>query len=321
MARKIINERELNVRLALMKYFERKDGYCYFKKDDYRNLSIFTGEKSIIESFKYMEDNSFIKNETINGYVSRYKILVDGIKCYDFLLNKKLKISEMSLLYFLALNHNDRDKITSSYVCKLCPSYKTKTASNVLSSIRRVLDIEYTLRNLNEVYCQDDYLTNGYTKTTEGIFYGSFKEVKKCRHCGEVDNNSFSFKVYGVCKKCACNIPVDYSIGVHKVLFKKYKNSSRVRNLEFSINEDIILDLLNMQNYKCYYSGLDFNLSDVNGSPTIDRIDSSKGYIVGNIVIARNDVNKMKSNYSFEHFKMLVNSVSKKIGGIEGVCL
>ena len=110
-----------------------------------------------------------------------------------------------------------------------------------------------------------------------------------------------------------------------KVVTEVKQDSPLDRKIDFnqlkSINEDIILDLLNTQNYKCYYSGLDFNLSDVNGSPTIDRIDSSKGYIVGNIVIARNDINKMKSNYSFEHFKMLVNFVSKKIGGMEGVCL
>lgn len=48
------------VSLALIKYYEREDGFCYFKKDDYRNLSVFSGEKSIIAAFKFLESQGLI---------------------------------------------------------------------------------------------------------------------------------------------------------------------------------------------------------------------------------------------------------------------
>ena len=71
MVRENMSERELMVRLSLIKYYEREDGFCYFKKDDYRNLSVFSGEKSVIAAFKFLESKGLIKNYTKNGFVSK----------------------------------------------------------------------------------------------------------------------------------------------------------------------------------------------------------------------------------------------------------
>lgn len=54
---------------------------------------------------------------------------------------------------------------------------------------------------------------------------------------------------------------------------------------------------------------MEFSLHDKRSAPTIDRIDSSRGYEIGNIAIVRLDVNIMKSNLSFSDFKILIDNL------------
>ena len=321
MVRENMSERELMVRLSLIKYYEREDGFCYFKKDDYRNLSVFSGEKSIIAAFKFLESKGLIKNYTKNGFVSKYKILINGVKCYDFFLNKNLRLSWITLLYELSRHYDGRDWISAKYVCSLIHSYKTSTASNILSEIRKFINIEDTLNNLNEVRVDDSYLVDGYTKTDDGIFYGSYIVKKKCIHCGEENDDSFSFRNYNVCKKCSVKKSTLKFSSIESRLYTRSKDSARLREFEYNLTKEYIKDLLIKQDYKCAYSGLEFDLNTINCTPSIDRIDSSKGYVMGNVAIVRTDINKMKNNYSMDLFKKLVCAAADNFNRMEGACL
>jgi hypothetical protein len=48
---------------------------------------------------------------------------------------------------------------------------------------------------------------------------------------------------------------------------------------------------------------------------SIDRIDSSKGYIEGNIQWVHKDINFMKRTYSQEYFVQMCKLVSNNVGG------
>ena len=66
---------------------------------------------------------------------------------------------------------------------------------------------------------------------------------------------------------------------------------------------NILRGLWDKQNGLCYYTGLPMtNTNDYHsGNPnvaTVDRIDSSKGYIEGNVVLCCSIVNRMKQNMS-----------------------
>lgn len=79
--------------------------------------------------------------------------------------------------------------------------------------------------------------------------------------------------------------------------------------LTFDVTIDYVANLLDKkQNGKCALTGLDISIKDKTAS--LDRIDSSKGYIEGNLQWLHKDVNMMKRHYSQEYFTYLCKRVS-----------
>ena len=80
--------------------------------------------------------------------------------------------------------------------------------------------------------------------------------------------------------------------------FKNIRNKASQRCLEFSISIEYIWELFLQQNRKCVYTNYDLYFGSVDNSKTttasLDRIDSSKGYIEGNVQWVHKTVNKMK---------------------------
>jgi hypothetical protein len=82
--------------------------------------------------------------------------------------------------------------------------------------------------------------------------------------------------------------------------------SAADRKLEFNLSFESVKTLLKFQT--CYYTGKKFD----NEGPyarSIDRIDSSKGYIEGNVVSCTIDINGKKSNLSDEEIELLYNKI------------
>ena len=92
-------------------------------------------------------------------------------------------------------------------------------------------------------------------------------------------------------------------------LFSKLKNlctKAKLRsNREFDpeVNWEYLFDLWDQQNGLCAYSGLPLSI-ETNHPHTIslDRIDSSIGYLRGNLQLVSWSVNKMKQDLSEELF-------------------
>ena len=73
------------------------------------------------------------------------------------------------------------------------------------------------------------------------------------------------------------------------------------RNLEFSLTIDKMWDMFMKQNGKCALTGEPISLNNPQ-TASIDRIDSNRGYIEGNVQWVHVKVNLLKSNFSENEF-------------------
>lgn len=80
--------------------------------------------------------------------------------------------------------------------------------------------------------------------------------------------------------------------------FLQVLDSARKRGIEFTLSLADVKLLIKKK--KCYYTDLPFDYSDKEKSLTFDRINSKLGYIKGNVVACRYDVNQLK-NILIEH--------------------
>lgn len=89
------------------------------------------------------------------------------------------------------------------------------------------------------------------------------------------------------------------------------------KNIDFSITPEDFLPITH-----CPLLGIPLNFSKrgkgtVDGSPTIDRIDSSQGYVPGNVWVISHKANRMKSDATIEQLQALVINLRKKLKEIQ----
>jgi hypothetical protein len=102
-----------------------------------------------------------------------------------------------------------------------------------------------------------------------------------------------------------------------------YKKHAIRRNIEFNVDIEYLYEILQKQGNKCPYSGIELLMerkdtycrTTINAS--LDRIDSNKGYIKGNIQWVYTPINFMKGTLSHEEFinlcGLIHNNVEKQI--------
>lgn len=76
-------------------------------------------------------------------------------------------------------------------------------------------------------------------------------------------------------------------------------HNCKQRGFEVNITEEDVRQKLKQQNNKCALTGIRF---DEVFKPSLDRIDSTKGYIKGNIQLVLHEINTMKSNFTEKRF-------------------
>lgn len=86
------------------------------------------------------------------------------------------------------------------------------------------------------------------------------------------------------------------------------KSSAKARNLEHSITAEHLKYLWHIQEGKCYWLGIKLGdsstLSNRHPSkPSLDRIDPSKGYIKGNVVLSSSFANMGRSECTESEFR------------------
>lgn len=95
--------------------------------------------------------------------------------------------------------------------------------------------------------------------------------------------------------------------------FNQYKNNAIRRNIEFSVTIEYLDYLYLSQDKKCALSKLDicFGSSKQHSTASLDRINSSKGYIEGNVQWVHKNINRMKSDFSEEYFIYICKLISE----------
>lgn len=102
-------------------------------------------------------------------------------------------------------------------------------------------------------------------------------------------------------------------------IYNTFKKSKKVK--EFNITLSYAWELYESQNGLCALSGIPIVFSKTNeghkrGETTasLDRIDSSKWYVEGNVQWVHKDVNKLKSNFSEEKLIQLCVAIARHSG-------
>lgn len=101
------------------------------------------------------------------------------------------------------------------------------------------------------------------------------------------------------------------------VIYWASKSNAKKRNLDHNITLEYIKTLFDKQKGLCYYTNKKMYTNTVNSnnnqdSVSLDRIDSSKGYIEGNIVLCRWIVNRMKNDINLKEFLKIVSDIHVK---------
>lgn len=86
--------------------------------------------------------------------------------------------------------------------------------------------------------------------------------------------------------------------------FNSIKKNAQKRKLEFELDIEFLWDLYLKQDRKCALTGdyIFFNRKGIHQSASIDRIDSSKGYLKNNVRFVHKTINTMKWDMSDEEF-------------------
>lgn len=165
------------------------------------------------------------------------------------------------------------------------------------------------------------------------------EQVKKCRTCG-IEKPLDSFYSHqtakdgklNTCKVCRCEQTKAYqkqhpeqTKRIHKKHYEISKTTNLRRRLgrllttaksrnryEVLITVDDLESLYNSQKGLCVYSKLPLTLKPHQLTTiSLDRIDSSKGYVNGNIQLVGTAINKMKLNYTGTQFIQLCCCVAQ----------
>lgn len=89
--------------------------------------------------------------------------------------------------------------------------------------------------------------------------------------------------------------------------------SARRRKIVFNINKKFLWKLFLKQNKKCALTGMDLTFETrsgkCDGTASLDRIDSTKGYVNENVQWTHKDINMMKQSHDSTYFIKLCQQV------------
>lgn len=90
----------------------------------------------------------------------------------------------------------------------------------------------------------------------------------------------------------------------------KISQSAESRKLDFNLTFETVKRLMSYKT--CYYTGKPFGEEGSLAARSFDRVDSSKGYVEGNVVACTVDINQKKANLTVEEIACLYNKLIKK---------
>jgi hypothetical protein len=127
--------------------------------------------------------------------------------------------------------------------------------------------------------------------------------------CKECYSNYDSVKK-GYIKKCL-NIKTNI-ISYFKNTTNTLKSKSKLKNIDFDLDDNTLYNLYLKQNKKCYYSGIEIihNIGCSNyNSISVERLNPNLGYIKDNVVLSAFNINSFKGMMTENEFKIFLNEI------------
>jgi hypothetical protein len=176
------------------------------------------------------------------------------------------------------------------------------------------------------------------TTTKEGDIYNNLIAIKFSRRDSTTKTTYWEF-VCKVCnnkhitrlqdvrcgkiKSCGCEKNKGHLNGQWNGLFElsgrtigHYKRNALKRNIEFNVSEKYLWDLYLKQNKKCPYTNIELIIKPKSGdyrtpsNASLDRIDSSIGYVQGNLQWVYKPINVFKNSMSKTEFINMCKLIS-----------
>lgn len=237
-----------------------------------------------------------------NGSYPRFKI-ENPLECPEFIFKKEFEIGYKCIL--LALYKTPMSEVTPTRLdkAKIC-GYST--AKKYLEKYNPLEDLKlYSSPIKKSILVNEKIIENN----NGDLVYSTAKSEYKCQYCGETDPSKFEPNNHITCKHCKNRLAYERE---HKdmetALYHRSLDSAYRRGLEFNLSKEYIKAILEEQNYKCFYTGEKLiNGKDLFTQPSIDRIDSNKGYVEGNIVICTVIANTMKQELTINNLYAILH--------------
>lgn len=146
----------------------------------------------------------------------------------------------------------------------------------------------------------------------------SYKCQCRCSEVAYVRRNMLSTGKSTKCRKCSSNHLYKGLQSLSGTYYSSLKYNANKRGIEFNVSIEYLYSVFIKQAEKCALSAMDIILDrNITGrskgmgvqTASLDRIDSSKGYIEGNVQWVHKDINFMKQSYSEEYFKELCKKI------------
>lgn len=290
---------------------------CAYESEGEANFSLkcldfFGSENTIRRNIERLENTLTEDNKPIlvktnmNGMYSRYKIN-KILECPKFIYDDfpvQYKIILLSL-YDLELP----DVLTFTNISKL-----TGVSYNTVKKYFTKTIKEDLLGNKHPIKMS---LEGNIENSEFGIVYvGTRKTEYECKHCGTTDPIKFYKNNHSSCIRCQNKIRQEkLNLDIARKLYTSSNHSYNAKpNISgYNLTVEYIQDLLDKQNYKCYYTGTNLKIGSKLTNPTLDRINSNKGYVKGNVVICTEISNIMKNDLSIEEFKTQIKLLYKNL--------
>ena len=282
---------------------------CAYEIDGEANFSLkcldwFGHENTVRRNIQKLENiyedgTPIILKTNLNGMYSRYKVN-KVLDCPEFIYEDKFELTYKCILLGL---YDNLDQIPEN----ITPTSVSKITGVAYNTVKKYWN-DHILEDLNRYSSPIKLNLSGDLEKSEfGLKYvGQRKEEYKCQFCGETNPDMFLTHNHSTCKKCIQTRRKDNTNkDLAKKLLENSKRSYRDRsNIEgYNLTLEYIQELLEKQDYKCYYTKTSLKIGSKLTNPTLDRIDSSKGYLQGNVVICTEIANTMKNDLSIEEFK------------------
>lgn len=269
-----------------------------------RNLDFFGSENTIrrniekIEQLVTEDGKPYIIQTNMNGCYSKFRIN-KVLECPEFIYDKSFPVMYKVILLALYNLETIPEILTISGISKL-----TNISYNTVKKYFRESIREDLLNNSSPIKLD---LEGELENSDYGLKYvGARKDTYKCQYCGEENPDLFYSHNHSTCKKCLVQRNKNSFLTdmAKKLLSSSKKSYAHRPNIDgYDLTKEYIQELLEKQEYKCYYTGVDLKIGDKLTNPTLDRIDSSKGYVKGNVVICTEIANIMKNDLSIPEIK------------------